>query len=190
MNQMSKQTKRRRVTKEQWLSKALELFTQQGEPGVRIEHLARELGIAKAGFYWHFKDREDLLDQLLDFWAHEYTEVITDNTNLRTLEPADRLLETMQIIHENSLGELDAHFHVWSMKSHSVRRRVRGVMRKRLDYFKSVFIELGFTGDELETRARLLVAYESNESLLFRNRSKAEARKLRVKRWKFLAGLD
>jgi AcrR family transcriptional regulator len=185
---MTKPSTRNRVTKEQWLAKALEIFTQEGEPGVRVELLARELGVAKAGFYWHFRNRADLLTQLLDFWAHEYTEVVTENTILRGLEPRQRLLAVMQMVYDHSLGELDAHFHVWALKDPLVARRVRAVIRKRLDYLRSVFAELGFKGDQLEARARLFVAYESNEAIMFRHRSKDEARKLRIQRWKLLLG--
>jgi hypothetical protein len=33
---------------------------------VRIEPLARALGVTKGGFYWHFDDRRALLEELLD----------------------------------------------------------------------------------------------------------------------------
>ena len=91
---MVKKKRTPRVSREEWLAKALEVFRREGEPGVRIEMLAREIGVAKAGFYWHFKDREDLLNQVLNYWAHEYTEVVTENEALLSLPPGERLLNT------------------------------------------------------------------------------------------------
>ncbi len=40
----------------------------EGVQDVRIERLARDLGIAKAGSYWHFRDRKALLPSILDYW--------------------------------------------------------------------------------------------------------------------------
>ena len=35
---------------------------------MRIEPLARTLGVTKGGFYRHFKDRQSLLEEMLDAW--------------------------------------------------------------------------------------------------------------------------
>ena len=83
-----KEKRKGRVSKAQWLEMALTVFRNDGEPGIRVELLARRLGISKAGFYWHFKDREDLLNQLLDYWVHEYTEIVTGNSILAEIPPA------------------------------------------------------------------------------------------------------
>ncbi|MEP5763539.1 MAG: TetR/AcrR family transcriptional regulator [Halieaceae bacterium] len=183
-SQMAKNAKRARVTKDQWLTKALDLFTREGEPGIRIEQLARELDVAKAGFYWHFKDRNDLLNQVLDYWAHEYTEVITENTQLLSLEPRERLLAAMQMVYDHKLASLDLHFHVWALKDARVAKRVRAVTRRRLDYIGSIFLELGFNAEQAAVRARLFVAHETSELPLFPRQSKERANKQRKLRWK------
>ena len=183
---MTKDRRKDRVSKDQWLAQALEVFTREGEPGVRIEPLAREIGVAKAGFYWHFKDRADLLSQLLDYWAHEYTEVVTTNEALLQLPAAERLLAVMEMIWEHDLAGLDLHFHVWARKDARVARKVNQVLRKRLDYLKRLFSEAGFSGDELEMRARLFVTYTSNEPLMLRFKSREQASQLRKRRWQLL----
>ncbi|RLA39599.1 MAG: hypothetical protein DRR06_18855 [Gammaproteobacteria bacterium] len=100
--------KLKRVTHDQWLSKALELFASTGESGLRVEQLARSLGVSKSGFYFHFKDREDFLQQLLNYWAHEYTEVITRNPLLLMTPLRERLLMISTLIFEQNLAEFDA----------------------------------------------------------------------------------
>jgi AcrR family transcriptional regulator len=183
---MTKLKPKPRVTKDQWLAAALELFTQGGEPAVNIEQLAREVGVAKAGFYWHFKNRADVLKQLLDFWAHEYTEVVTENTLLQELPPREKLFVTMQMIHDDNLAGMDMHFHVWAMKDTQVAKKVRAVIDKRVKFVKSIFAEAGFTGDELEMRTRLCVAHESNELLMFKKMSKSQISKFRERRCRLL----
>ena len=53
---MTKSRRKDRVSKDQWLAQALEVFTREGEPGVRIESLARDIGVAKAGFLLAFQE--------------------------------------------------------------------------------------------------------------------------------------
>jgi AcrR family transcriptional regulator len=49
---------RRGVSKEEWLEAGLEAIGKGGVSGLTVKGLARKLGIAKAGFYWHFKNRD------------------------------------------------------------------------------------------------------------------------------------
>ena len=181
---MTKIRRTSRVSKQQWLAKALEVFIQNGEPGINIELLAREIGVAKAGFYWHFKDRADLLLQLLDYWSDEYTGVIINNVTVLELPAAERLLAIMEMIEEHDLAGLDLHFHVWARKDAKVARKVQKVIRERLDYLRNTFAELGFSGDEVEMRARLFLAYEANESLMFRFKTRGQVKRLQQRRWR------
>ena len=75
----------KKARKSDWIEAALLLLQREGVEAVRVEALARRLRVSKSGFYWHFKDRRDLLTQLVDYWAHEYTGVAADNQELQTL---------------------------------------------------------------------------------------------------------
>ena len=63
---MGRRQTKKRVSKGEWLDMALDILTHEGIEGVRIERLADRLGISKSGFYWHFRDRDDLYRQLLE----------------------------------------------------------------------------------------------------------------------------
>ena len=67
---MSMQKTRRGVSKAEWLELGLQALSENGVAALTIEGLAKSLGINKAGFYWHFKNRDDLLRQLLNYWTH------------------------------------------------------------------------------------------------------------------------
>lgn len=160
---MARSTSKPRVSKDQWLAKAIELFSRVGDSGLSIEHLARELGVAKSGFYWHFKNRGELLDNICDYWVHEFTEVVTENTKLLAMPPKERLMALMTIVFEHHLGEFDVAFRAWANRDPKISRKVKEVMKIRLNMLRQIFSELGFTGDEIEMRAQLFVIYESNE---------------------------
>jgi AcrR family transcriptional regulator len=66
----------RRLHREDWLLHALETLRREGVTGLRVEPLAKSLGVTTGSFYWHFKDRKDLLDQVLAHWTEEMTAAV------------------------------------------------------------------------------------------------------------------
>lgn len=178
---------KKRITRDQWLSKGLELFAVMGAEGLRVEKLARALGVAKSGFYWHFRDREELLDRLLDHWAHEYTEVLSRNSQLLQLPPRNRLLMIMTMAFERNLSEYDAAMQMWSKTDSRVARMVRKVNNIRLDTVRAALEELGFNGEDLEMRTRLFVGFQMGERQIF-GASRKVSRQYRELRLDMLLG--
>ena len=163
---------KKRVSKVEWLQTALDLLEREGIEAIRVERLARELGISKSGFYWHFKDREDLRNEIIDFWAHEFTEVLSRNPRMREGEPRELLRRTMEIILEHHLGRYDLPMQAWAAADPGIAKRVRQVYRMRMEFVGSLFERLGFKGAELEMRTRLFVCYQSWERVTFPSSSK------------------
>jgi AcrR family transcriptional regulator len=172
--------RRKRITRDQWLSKALELFASTGEGGLRVENLARALGISKSGFYFHFKDREDFLQQLLKYWAHEYTEVVTRNPLLLMTPARDRLMMIATLVFEQNLTEFDAAMLVWSNKDPKIARKVRKTFDMRLTFAGKAFAEL-------EMRTRVFIGFLSGERQIF-GPNKKTAQRYRELRIKMLVG--
>jgi AcrR family transcriptional regulator len=157
----------RGVSKAEWLSAGLEALTVHGSAGLTIEGLARSLGIARAGFYWHFKNRDDLLRQMLEFWVDEATEVVTSSAALSATEPRERLIRAAEMVLERDLGRYDMAIRQWAKHDAVAARVVRRVNRLRLDFAREALGELGFSGDDLEMRAMLFVCYHTWELSMF-----------------------
>ena len=51
-----------------WIEAGFFRLSSEGIDAVRVEVLARDLGVSKGSFYWHFRDREDLLGRMLARW--------------------------------------------------------------------------------------------------------------------------
>ena len=51
-----------------WIQAALGSISRDGLAAVSVEGLARDLGVTKGSFYWHFSSREDLLREALATW--------------------------------------------------------------------------------------------------------------------------
>ena len=147
--------------------RALDVLSIEGVQGIRIERLARDLKVSKSGFYWHFKDRGDLLDQLLNYWAYEFTEVVIQFQALQEVSPEIRLNQISSMIRKHSLTKYDLAIRSWSEHDERVGKIVFEVYQKRLDFIRKTFRELGYEGDELEMRTFLFVCYNSWEMTMF-----------------------
>ena len=177
---------RRGVSKREWLETGLESLSKNGIAGCKVESLARALGIARAGFYWHFKSRDEMLRQLLDYWVHELTEVVTANEDVLALEPKKRLTKTAEMVLENDLGRYDMAIRQWALTDAGAARAAKKVNRLRLGFLRDAFRELGFTGDDLEMRTMLFLCYHTWESSMFREISRKRRRELIAKRIELL----
>ena len=181
----TKTRKNKTVSKSQWLAKALETLQSNGVEGVKIEQLARALGTSRSGFYWHFKNRQDLLKQMLEYWVNEYTNVVLEDVEFKKLDPEKRLLTLMDIIRDKSLAKYELAINAWAKIDPQARTALKKAVTNRLDFLRSTFAELGFSGDELEMRTRLFVCYHSWEDTMFSDLSSQKNIKLLKLRYEF-----
>ena len=172
------------VSKGEWLTHALEVFSEEGVQGIRIERLARDFKISRSGFYWHFRNRKDLLNQLLDYWAYEFTDVVIQYQELQKLAPETRLNQIASMIRKHNLAKYDLSMCAWAEHDEMAAEIVAQVYQNRLGYIRETFEELGFKGDELEMRSYLFVCYHSWEMSMYGGQSErklARLQKLRIK---------
>ncbi len=90
--------KKKRVSKDEWFAGALTALETGGVEAIRVERLAWTLYVSKSGFYWHFKDRKDFLNHLLNLWEVEYTKLVMSDPNTKKGSPKQRLLRVVQMV--------------------------------------------------------------------------------------------
>lgn len=167
----------KRVSKSDWLQEALIALEEEGVEGIKVERLARRLKISKSGFYWHFKNREELIADIIDYWAHEYTEVVTTNRLFQSMPPLQRLEKIMEMIIDADLTRFDLDMQAWAKTDPRIVKKIQRVYEMRLAFSRDIFRELGFKGEELEVRTRVFIGYHSWERLTFQTESKKNLRK-------------
>lgn len=148
-----------RLSRDSWLKSALDVLRDEGVHGVRVERLARDLGVTKGSFYWHFKDREDLEQSILDFWDKQYTDVVVESRELREANPSKGLLELMTRIKKERLDEYELAIRSWADHDAKALAAVQTVYEKRIKFVKSFFTRLGFRGLDAEVRTRLALCF-------------------------------
>ncbi|WP_055672528.1 TetR/AcrR family transcriptional regulator [Roseibium alexandrii] len=173
-----------RVSKQDWLEAALELFKHAGIDAVRVERLANSLGVSKSGFYYHFRDLADLQRALLRHWIeldHKPQKRVSDVPDLSAEE---KLAIMADVVDQADLSACDKAIRDWAHRDPKVRRLWRAEMKERVDSVRALFAELGFAGDELEMRTLLFVGYHVSEREMFpdvKNTARANMRRLRLK---------
>src|SRR5262249_51256302 len=128
-------------TKADWLRAARLALLHRGPHGVRVEALARSLGVTKGSFYWHFKDRRELMEILLREWEEE-ARILADA--LRTAHPIEALPDILQELGRRNLtserGESasDAAIFSWGALDARVAKRTERAERQRMQLFRKL----------------------------------------------------
>lgn len=156
-----------RVSKSDWLDKALEVFVSGGIDAVRVVDLARQLNISKSGFYWHFRDRADLLEAMKHYWIDEFSRQFIDDVNAHDGPLRERLVSLIRAIRAKESGKLDLAFTSWAQTDPSVQDLVDRVRDMRVAFVKELLSATGVADKELASRAKLFVVYFSWSDVMF-----------------------
>ena len=124
--------------------------------------------------------------QLLDYWSHELTEVVTSNPDMLALEPKSRLIKTAEMILNYEFTRYEIPIRQWALQDAGAARVVKKMNRLRLDFIGKAFSELGFHGEGLEMRTMLFVCYHSWEAPMFREISRKRRREQIARRIELL----
>ncbi|MGB2097596.1 MAG: TetR/AcrR family transcriptional regulator, partial [Candidatus Puniceispirillales bacterium] len=62
-----------KVTRDDWISVAIDLLITKGIDHVRIQNIGKMLNVSRSSFYGYFEDQNDLHQALLDEWHNRNT---------------------------------------------------------------------------------------------------------------------
>lgn len=166
------------LTPETWIEAATAVLVDEGIDHVRVDVLAGQLGVTRGSFYWHFRDREDLLRRVLQAWSERATEQLTRRLESASAGPGEQLRDVMSLPFRGRAAaraaRIELAIRAWARRDDMARQAVDAADASRLAYHAQVFGALGFAGEEADHRAFLLYSYEVAESLLNRQGSAAQ----------------
>jgi AcrR family transcriptional regulator len=130
------------LTRNDWLKAARIALLKGGAEEVRVERMARNLHVTKGSFYWHFRNREELLEILLREWEEELLHDIIPRLKGRRGWDALRLLLRLMVkrapLGEKGILPSDAAMFTWASVSPAVAPRVNRAERKRVALLKKL----------------------------------------------------
>jgi len=148
-----------RIPRSNWIDEGLRALAGGGPEVVRIESLARTLGVTKGGFYWHFKDRRSLLEEMLDVWERTGVDEVIEAVEAEDGDARARLRRLFGLASASG-GELlktELAIRNWARRDKGVAKRLRRVDNRRMDYMRSLFE--AFCADDNDVEARCLLAF-------------------------------
>lgn len=143
-----------RTPRSAWVDAALDALADGGPEAIRIETLAAGLGVTKGGFYWHFADRQALLEDMLDSWERGAVDDVIARVEAETGDPRARVQQLFHLAPSADF-EVELALRDWSRRDRDVARRLRGVDTRRMAWLRSLFAQLCEDEDEVEARSML-----------------------------------
>jgi AcrR family transcriptional regulator len=129
---------------EDWIQAAKTRLAREGIDAVRIEVLCRDLGVSKGSFYWHFRDREDLLHALLSQWEKTEKDWFKEAQS-HERSAAARWARLVERGSQSERMRLEAAIRAWARQDDRVAKRVAGVERNQREHIAGILREIGFT---------------------------------------------
>lgn len=84
-----------RLERDDWTRAGLDALERDGVEAVAVVPLARELGVTRGSFYWHFASRDELLEAVLDRWEREHSTAVLQAVSA-IADPRVRLTEILE----------------------------------------------------------------------------------------------
>jgi AcrR family transcriptional regulator len=147
-----------RTPRDKWIEAGLRALADGGPDAVRVEALAKTLGVTKGGFYGFFTDREALLADMLDTWERESTDEVLDRVEREGGDPRTKITRAgVLTFSSDRLLPVDLAVRNWARRDEAVAERLRRVDNRRMGLLREMIGT--FCTDPAEVEARSLMAF-------------------------------
>src|SRR5271166_7002381 len=147
-----------KATRDDWLDLALSVLAAEGVGHVTVLNLSERLAVSRSSFYWYFKNRDELLDALLDRWDRLNTRSIVRQTQAPAATVNEAVCNVFRCWVNPAIfsPRLDFAVREWARRSASVRKALDRSDRVRTEALKALFVRFGYEEEDALVRARVL----------------------------------
>jgi AcrR family transcriptional regulator len=146
-----------RLSATDWAQAALTAIGEGGLSAVAVEPLAKRLGATKGSFYWHYPNRQALIDAALQTWESEHTEAVIAAISTHE-DPAEQLRALLVLVVDYSRNDTVEVALLASAQNPEVASIIARVTRRRIDYVADLYTRMGDTPSRARRRATLAVS--------------------------------
>ncbi len=147
-----------KLGRQDWLEIGLQTLIESGIEAVRVEPLAKLLAVTRGSFYWHFKNRDELLLAILQEWENQGTEKIVREIETTAATPSAKLLQLFEVAARDD-DRLEKAVRTWAANDAHATAAIDRVDRRRLVYLQDLFLQLGYSTPEAKVRARIAYSF-------------------------------
>ena len=174
-----------------WIEAGFSEIARSGVEGVRVEVLAKNLGVTKGGFYRRFTDRLALLEAMLRSWSAGRIAAIAQQANLDGATPRERLKALIRLYSERMNPEgmaIELAIRQWARSDEAAAEAVASVDAARLKNVGQLYRASGLAPEDAEAQAFLFYCFVFGQSLLFLERGQRKRAQLIAKSAEKLLG--
>ncbi|ORM34089.1 TetR/AcrR family transcriptional regulator [Williamsia sp. 1135] len=131
-----------RLSAADWAQAALTVIGESGLSAVAVEPLAKRLGTTKGSFYWHYPNRQALVDAALQSWEAEHTEAVIAAIRAHE-DPAEQLRALLVLVVDYSRNDKIEVALLASARNPQVANIIQRVTRRRIDYVAELYTLMG-----------------------------------------------
>ena len=174
-----------------WIEAARQMLIEGGVAAVQVNPLAARLNVTRGGFYWRFRNRQDLLEHLLDDWRSRDCRAFMMSLE-RAGTPQERYRRMVRMLVEERDFDpaMDTAVRQWGTVDADVRKLVAGIDSERINAFTRLFIEAGQEPTEAMVRARVVYFHQIGYYTLGIDETREERRRLVSTYDRILTGFD
>lgn len=158
-----------RLSKSSWIRRGLITLADEGHGGLKVGPMAARLHVSRGSFYWHFRDREELLRRVLDAWRATATEQLTARLEGAHRDPREQIRDVLSLPFRGRAAaraaRIELAIRAWARRDEMARFAVDEADAARLAYIGQLFSSLGFGLAEARSRAALVYGFIVAESL-------------------------
>jgi len=143
-----------KFTKDNWITKGVELLNSEGSHAFNIDRMCSRLKITKGSFYHYFDGIDEFTLLVVKHWSKNALKQLDEiNSSGKSSEARLNLL-TDHFFQQTGKRELG--LRNMSLENRSVKSLVDGVTKKRTDSLKQVITGYGVSGQRAQAMARLI----------------------------------
>ena len=145
-------------SRDAWLNAAFELLLDSGVDSVRILPLAKRLNVSRTSFYWFFKDREALLNALIEHWREKNTQGLVRQSEAYAETIVEAILNVFDCWLDPGLFDSPLEFAMrsWALQSEMVAREIDTADEVRIEALTRMFERYGFEPLAANVRGRTI----------------------------------
>ncbi len=153
---MKNNSKRKSLNPSDWEVATLDVIAHQGVSAVAVENIAKDLGVTKGSFYWHFTNRKDLIVAALKRWQEDDRAVIKEK--IWSIPDAHERLQAWFLLSAEPLQSHLIYATLLADRQHDfVAKVLKEVTLERLSYLQKSYQGIGY--EEARAKQQALLSY-------------------------------
>ncbi len=134
------------------------MLVESGADSIKIMALAKTLDISRTSFYWHFEDRQALLDALVRCWKEKNTGNLVAQTKVYAETITEAILNLFDCWINPKLFDAQMDFAIrnWAHHSQELKTIMEQTDHERLMAIQAMFLRFGFDEQQANIRAHTI----------------------------------